>query len=543
MNYGFVIDNRKCIGCHACTVACKSEHDIPIGVNRTHVKYVEKGVFPNTRRTFTVTRCNHCETAPCAEICPTSALFTRSDGIVDFDSDRCIACKSCMQACPYDALYIDPATQTAAKCNYCGHRVDNGFEPACVIVCPVEAIISGDLDDPEAKISRLISREQTSLRKPEKNTSPNVFYIDGDHQALDPLATEPSDAYLFMDQAHGVGHFARYAEDRLSRAASEDIFVPGQEDSDGGGVLLAGAISVSQRAIDDVTREIQEERRGTEARRVYDTPDKGVLWGWQVPAYIWTKAVATGTFMVLILAGLLGDQPSVGDSLAALLTAIVFLGATAGLLVYDLDRPERFLYVLLRPNWQSWLVRGAYGISVFGLLVSLMLLALVQGWGTLYRWLMWPSFGFALLGSTYTAFLFAQAKGRDLWQSPTSAFRMLNQAMLCGCVVLIWIQDGFYAPLRPLLIGGLLLNLALLLAEVWTPHGTRDAARAAKMMTSGIHGLYFLSGLVLGTIFPMIVLLVGAPYLLVLFCGVMIMGGIYLTEYVWVRVPQLIPLA
>ena len=70
MKLGFIIDNRKCIGCHACTVACKAEHDTPIGVNRTWVKYVEKGIFPATRRIFTVHRCNHCEDAPCVEICP-----------------------------------------------------------------------------------------------------------------------------------------------------------------------------------------------------------------------------------------------------------------------------------------------------------------------------------------------------------------------------------------------------------------------------------------------------------------------------------------
>src|SRR5262245_51950319 len=105
MNYGFIIDNRKCIGCHACTVACKQEHDLPIGVNRTWVKYIEKGEFPNTRRVFSVQRCNHCADAPCVEICPVSALWTRKDGIVDFDGDRCIGCKACMQQCPYDAIY------------------------------------------------------------------------------------------------------------------------------------------------------------------------------------------------------------------------------------------------------------------------------------------------------------------------------------------------------------------------------------------------------------------------------------------------------
>lgn len=542
MNYGFVIDNRKCIGCHACTVACKSEHDIPVGVNRTHVKYVEKGIFPNTRRTFTVTRCNHCEAAPCTEICPTSALFTRCDGIVDFDSARCIACKSCMQACPYDALYIDPATQTAAKCNYCAHRLERGYEPACVIVCPVEAIVSGDLDDPDSGISRLVSREQTSVRKPEKNTRPSVFYVDGDRQALDPLATEPREAYAFSEQASGVGHFASYLQDRLSSAAERDIFVPGEESSQEGGVLLAGSISISQRAIDDVARELRKPKP-VNSLRVYDTPKKGVLWGWQVPAYVWTKAVATGTFMMWVLAGWLGDQPDAWASLLALSTSLAFLVATALLLVADLDRPDRFLYVLLRPNWRSWLVRGAYIVSGFGLLVSVMLASLIQGWPSLVSLAKWPAFLLALLGSIYTAFLFAQAKGRDLWQSPASAVRMFDHAILAGTVFMIWIQPAYYGQLRYLLIGGLVFNLALLLLEIWTPHSTQDAARAVKLMTSGIYRLYFVGAIALGSLLPLLFLLAGAPYPLAVVCGAMILGGIYLSEYLWVRVPQLIPLA
>ena len=127
MKLGFLIDHRKCIGCHACSVACKEEHQVPLGVYRTWVKYVEKGAFPNTRRHFTVLRCNHCEDAPCVTICPVTALYKRSDGIVDFDSNTCIGCKACMQACPYDALYIDPNSHTAAKCNFCAHRVEVGL--------------------------------------------------------------------------------------------------------------------------------------------------------------------------------------------------------------------------------------------------------------------------------------------------------------------------------------------------------------------------------------------------------------------------------
>ena len=158
----------------ACTVACKSEHDIPIGVNRTHVKYIEKGIYPNSTREFSVHRCNHCEDAPCTTICPTTALFTRSDGIVDFDDDRCIGCKSCMQACPYDALYIDPDDHVAEKCNFCAHRIDIGLEPSCVVVCPEEAIVFGDLDNKDSDISQRVKNEKTTVRKQEKGAKPKL---------------------------------------------------------------------------------------------------------------------------------------------------------------------------------------------------------------------------------------------------------------------------------------------------------------------------------------------------------------------------------
>ena len=100
---------------------------VPLGVNRTWVKYVEKGTFPDTRRVFQVTRCNHCEKAPCVTICPVTAMYHRKDGIVDFSSERCIGCKACMQACPYDAIYIDPDQGTAAKCHFCAHRTEIGL--------------------------------------------------------------------------------------------------------------------------------------------------------------------------------------------------------------------------------------------------------------------------------------------------------------------------------------------------------------------------------------------------------------------------------
>ncbi len=135
-------------------------------------------------------RCNHCDDAPCVTICPTTALFRRDDGIVDFDDSGCIGCKSCMNACPYDALYINPATQTAHKCNFCAHRVEVGLEPSCVIVCPTQSIVAGDLDDPTSRITR-DARPPRHARAGARagHAAASVFYKGADEAALDPLRT------------------------------------------------------------------------------------------------------------------------------------------------------------------------------------------------------------------------------------------------------------------------------------------------------------------------------------------------------------------
>jgi len=177
-----VIDQTRCIGCHACTTACKSENQVPLSVTRTYVKYVDIGVFPQTRRVYQVTRCNQCDSAPCVAACPTAAIFKRPDGIVDFDKSVCIGCKACIAACPYDAIFINPEDHSAEKCNFCAHRIDLGLEPACVVVCPADALIVGDLADPQSKVARMVRGEAIDVRRPEMGTRPLVFY-KGAHTA------------------------------------------------------------------------------------------------------------------------------------------------------------------------------------------------------------------------------------------------------------------------------------------------------------------------------------------------------------------------
>lgn len=540
MKFGFVIDNRKCIGCHACTVACKSEHDIPVGVNRTWVKQTEKGTFPNTRRVFSVSRCNHCSDAPCVSICPTQALFTREDGIVDFNSDRCIGCKSCMQACPYDALYIDPETNTAAKCNYCAHRVDIGLEPACVNVCPEHAIISGDMDNPDTEISMLLSTQQVTTIKPEKGTRPNVYYIDGDEASLNPSATERSDSYIWSSQSTGVGHYAKYAE-KLTEGTDIISMVQNLEGN-------KAASKITTYGGDSPKRQVEVIMQSAKARRVYDSPDKGILWGWEVSAYVLTKAVSAGVFLVYFLGAMLGKPVTTELAYSTGIISLIFLLFTGILLVMDLDRPDRFLYVLLRPHWESWLVKGGYSITVFGGLVTLWLAGMYFNIGLLTTIGFYGGFLFAILVAIYTAFLFAQAKGRDFWQSPSMVYHMLVHSVMAGAAgillytTLMGVGEDLVIFLTHVLIGSIILNLIIMMIEITITHPTQDAKTVVKMIVNGRYAsLFWIWVILITNIVPLILLWVGGLYLIG-FAALLTIAGIYITEKIWVEAPQRISL-
>jgi len=182
-----VIDLRKCIGCHSCSVACKTENEVPPAVFRSWVKLMDKGVYPNARSLSLPVLCNNCENAVCVKVCPVKASYKRDDGIVMVDPHKCVGCKYCMAACPYQVRHLNPIRRYVQKCSFCYQRVDAGLMPACVETCPARARVFGDLNDPTSEIVKLLVENPTSVLKPESGTKPNVFYIALDKDIIDPL--------------------------------------------------------------------------------------------------------------------------------------------------------------------------------------------------------------------------------------------------------------------------------------------------------------------------------------------------------------------
>lgn len=188
--YAMLFDLRKCIGCHSCAVACKSENDVPLGVWRSWVKKTEKGHFPNTKEFFLPIVCNNCEKPICVTVCPVNAGIKRPDGIVYIDPHLCIGCRYCMASCPYGVRYIHPTRKIAEKCYWCHHRVDAGLQPACVMACPTGAILFGDLNDTESEITAAVSQNAVQVIKPEIGTQPHTFYIELDIDSVEAKKTK-----------------------------------------------------------------------------------------------------------------------------------------------------------------------------------------------------------------------------------------------------------------------------------------------------------------------------------------------------------------
>jgi Fe-S-cluster-containing dehydrogenase component/formate-dependent nitrite reductase membrane component NrfD len=523
VNWAKVIDHTRCIGCHACTTACKSENMVPLSVTRTYVKHVDIGFFPQVRRAHQVTRCNQCAHAPCVTACPTTAMFKRTDGIVDFDKSICIGCKACMAACPYDAIFINPEDHSAEKCNFCAHRIDIGLEPACVIVCPTQAILIGDMNDPQAYVTQIINRQPVSVRRPEKETLPKLFY-KGAHQAtLDPIAARRPEGGLFM-----------WSEQHESPAH-----------------INSGNPSFNNTS--------------AAALLSYDIAHS-IPWDWRVSLYTWTKGLAAGIYLLAALLVLLGFIDGDGPLWLWVTPTLsgVFLVITGGLLIWDLEHPERFYLIFTRPQWRSWLVKGAFIIAAYSLVLILHFFATWLRSTSLQKWLMIPGIPLSILTAIYTAYLFAQAKARDMWQNPLLPPHLLVQALLLGSAALLPIAVYFEGTLRfdtlnlvdviPALVLVLLWILAvtslihvlMIWGEISLTHATAHARLASHEMLYGRYKSDFWIGFLLSIVGGAIVWLAlfgyvstslgvgGAPLALI---------GMMLYENAYVQAGQSVPLA
>jgi formate-dependent nitrite reductase membrane component NrfD/ferredoxin len=484
-------------------------------------------------------------------------MYQREDGIVDFDPSICIGCKACMQACPYDAIYIDPETGTAAKCHYCAHRTEIGLEPACVVVCPEQAIIAGDMNDSTSEIAQLLAVQDVTVRKPEQGTSPKVFYIDGNDVSLHPTAVERTpDSFLWADviplhdgqaTTSSHGHSVAVETTEMKQSKSGANLRPPQPQ----GTPWAGPIQFG----------------GTVAEHMvqvsYNAQHK-IPWHWPVPSYLVTKGIAAGIFMLLSLG--LGLDWFAFDSLTVTVAgfiSLLFIALTTALLVYDLEKPERFFSIMFRPQWRSWLTRGAFILVAFSIVAGLWWLVeagayfaiLPPGTAEALRpialWLILP---LAIGVAVYTAFLFAQAEGRDLWQSPLLPIHLVIQAVMAGSGV--WLIIITFLPAAPnqlatiawtAFVVALLLDLfVLLIGEFSIPHASEVAAKAAHEISHGYYKNYFWWGSIgLGHLVPLalalVTALVSSEPALGAFAGLCAVIGLYLYEYAFVMAPQEIP--
>lgn len=206
-HWGMVVDLRKCIGCQACTVACIMENDVPDDAFRTHVSVYELVRDGQDPAMVMLPRlCNHCENPPCVPVCPVEATFKAESGEVLVDASKCVGCAYCVQACPYDARFINHETQVADKCTFCFHRTQVGLLPACVETCVGGARNFGDLNDPDSAVSRMLAENEVSVLRPEMHTNPNVYYIGLDDVLDGRVAGEAAYRPAAMAETrHGEG--------------------------------------------------------------------------------------------------------------------------------------------------------------------------------------------------------------------------------------------------------------------------------------------------------------------------------------------------
>lgn len=183
--YGMALDYKSCINCRACETACKAENGVLPGRDNYRIWVGQKeieGEFPNlsiASLTYQPSQCQHCDNAPCQQVCPTNATYYDDNRVVRVDPEKCILCTYCINACPYDARYVDDRTVTVDKCNFCSDtRLANGeTTTACQATCPTKVRTFGDLDDPSSDIAQLLMKREYKQIKDHLGTNPKLFYL------------------------------------------------------------------------------------------------------------------------------------------------------------------------------------------------------------------------------------------------------------------------------------------------------------------------------------------------------------------------------
>jgi formate-dependent nitrite reductase membrane component NrfD/ferredoxin len=463
-------------------------------------------------------------------------MYERDDGIVEFDPSICIGCKSCMQACPYDSIYLDPETNSAAKCTFCAHRIDVGLEPACVVVCPEHAILAGDLNNPASEISRKLATAQATVRKPEQGTGPKLFYINGNDWSLHPSAAQAHDSFMWADKVteQNVSAYELPVFPAVTKKSNSGTPIRTPQEQ---GRPLNGPVQIGGRVAEHMVQ------------TAYNAQHK-IQWHWELPSYLVTKNIAGGLFMLLsggVMLNLFRFDPL--TFLTAGFAAMVFMLLTVVLLIKDLAHPSRFLNVLLRPQWKSWLARGAYIMVAFTVITGLWWL--VEGGAYLgllpvapasaiRPFAAWITFPLALGVVIYSAFLLGQAEGRDMWQNPLLPFQLFSQSIMVGSGVFLALPLQVSPPFRAVFLTSLLINLILTLAPKLTSFASEVALLASREMTHGrFRNHFWWGGIALGHIIPLVLLLSFPPALLmaVLFAVI----GLFFYEYAFVMAPQYIP--
>jgi len=446
-------------------------------------------------------------------------MYQRPDGIVDFDRSRCIGCKACIAACPYDAIYIDPESHIAEKCNFCTNRIDIGLEPACVVVCPTQAILVGDMNDPASQVSRILNSQKVQVRRPEKRTEPKLFYLSAGEHTLDPQSA---------------------SSPRRASAADGPIGTQSQFSTLYGDAALA---------ISDKKKSGDPNQNAAAAILVYDQPHR-TPWDWRVSSYSWTKSISAGVFFMTAVLGLLGVSLSQSWEVLTAVLSAAFLGATGLMLVADLDQPTRFYYVLTKPQWRSWLVRGAYILSAFVAVLLLFFISALFEWRSLVEVLRWVGLAVAVPVAVYTAFLLSRSKGRDLWQNPLLVLVFLSHAVVAGSASLlilssfIDLETGGVTRLLVSLLISLAVFLALALGELLNLHPTPQAATAARNMWRGKYRLYYWAGIFLGGVAPLVltgIALANASDWTYFAAPVSALAGLFAYEHAYIQSGQSVP--